>query len=645
MDELTVTRWPNLLNTHGERYTLTWERLGKLLTTRRPFEGDRQHSGWSPASFRGDRRGLEHVESVYALCLDYDRGEALDDVLERFPGMDLVLHTTRKHTPSEPRCRVVIRLSRAVSPGEFSDLWRRFAPIAGEVDQAPKDPSRFWFTPGCPDGAEFVGRVVPGEPLDVDHWLAKPDPSRRTEPPSIPEPERLPIIDRARAYVAKMPGATAGSGGHLATWHVAIVLAKGFELDERQTLDVLREYNKRCEPEWSEKELAHKAKQAQSAAVPRGFVLDRDRPWSPAARRTVEEVETDHSWVDDLAGESLPEEEDLERAAIQGEKATKKPSTDDDRATRLHFEDDIIISSIRRATTIENEPKPIMTTGHYQIDDDTGGYEKEFCWVIGADTSWGKSSLAIMTYDLNVARGFRPLIVSFEDAEKLYADRLTCRRARIHPGRYKKVRRGHGTFTTEEIAALSRVARDATHRPTVLDARGRSVEWAAKRLSRLVKDQEIDLVMVDYLQAAENERTQQDRRVQLTYIARTITDAIKTSGAAGILYSQITVSEHKKIPDRHSIKESRDASNAAETVALGFIQAGDTTLKDGTVIKDGTKCLFVDKVKDGPPKKMHAMNWNDDLAFFEPVLAGQSPERAGYFPDVQYDNEFEDRHR
>jgi len=79
---------------------------------------------------------------------------------------------------------------------------------------------------------------------------------------------------RAGAYVAKIPGAVSGEGGHDQTWRAALAAVRGFDLSERQGLEVLRRYNGRCSPPWSEKELAHKVAQAKrNARVPAGYLL------------------------------------------------------------------------------------------------------------------------------------------------------------------------------------------------------------------------------------------------------------------------------------------------------------------------------------------------------------------------------------
>lgn len=81
---------------------------------------------------------------------------------------------------------------------------------------------------------------------------------------------------RARAYVEKMPSAIQGSHGDNQTLAVANLLVWDFALDESKALVILREYNSRCIPPWSESELIRKLRSAerQPHAKPRGNMLD-----------------------------------------------------------------------------------------------------------------------------------------------------------------------------------------------------------------------------------------------------------------------------------------------------------------------------------------------------------------------------------
>lgn len=71
------------------------------------------------------------------------------------------------------------------------------------------------------------------------------------------------VLERARKYVSRMDAAVSGSGGHTATFKVAVALIHGFALAWAEAWALLIEYNERCQPKWSLKELEHKLKQAQ----------------------------------------------------------------------------------------------------------------------------------------------------------------------------------------------------------------------------------------------------------------------------------------------------------------------------------------------------------------------------------------------
>ena len=86
---------------------------------------------------------------------------------------------------------------------------------------------------------------------------------------------KLSPMERARLYVAKCLPAVSGQGGHDDTFHVACVLVNGFALDEADALILLREFNRRCLPPWTEAELVHKIKSAANTVhrLPLGHLL------------------------------------------------------------------------------------------------------------------------------------------------------------------------------------------------------------------------------------------------------------------------------------------------------------------------------------------------------------------------------------
>ena len=107
--------------------------------------------------------------------------------------------------------------------------------------------------------------------------LVRRVPAVRTPAPSADAPSDL--LRRARAYVATIPPGISGSGGHDQTFAAARALAGWIDrgLSQADAWSLLVEYNARCQPPWSERELEHKWKSASAAHTPLR-IEDRPRP-------------------------------------------------------------------------------------------------------------------------------------------------------------------------------------------------------------------------------------------------------------------------------------------------------------------------------------------------------------------------------
>lgn len=102
-------------------------------------------------------------------------------------------------------------------------------------------------------GYRWIMKGARGTLLDV---LPQPKVAAKYEPPDLPDGA---LIERTRNYLAKLPPAISGSNGHNACFRAACVVAERLgHLSIEQMIHVMQEWNSRCEPEWSRKELEHK---------------------------------------------------------------------------------------------------------------------------------------------------------------------------------------------------------------------------------------------------------------------------------------------------------------------------------------------------------------------------------------------------
>jgi replicative DNA helicase len=232
--------------------------------------------------------------------------------------------------------------------------------------------------------------------------------------------------------------------------------------------------------------------------------------------------------------------------------------------------------------------------GVVEVDKATGGLKPGHVWVIGAPTNWGKSSLLIAIADHHLsAHSSGVLLVTCEDATRLLFTRWLSRRAKINGKRARDARLRDDEL---ERAAYEVNRVGARTQPVMVDGRGRSVEALSDDIRALVAAHGIRLVLVDYLQCMKAELKAQDRRAEINHIGRMLTDAIKTSGAAGVIASQLTGDD---------IRESRDIEHAAEVVLIG--RKSDT----------GALSLFLKKNKTGPSGFDTELQWDPESGTFE----------------------------
>lgn len=90
-------------------------------------------------------------------------------------GCAAVLYSTHSHTPKAPRLRLVIPLSRPVSPEEYEAIARR---IAGDIgidmcDDTTYEPHRLMYWASASSDAEFRYEVQDGPWLDADEQLKR----------------------------------------------------------------------------------------------------------------------------------------------------------------------------------------------------------------------------------------------------------------------------------------------------------------------------------------------------------------------------------------------------------------------------------------------------------------------------------------
>lgn len=284
---MTPILWtsPTLWQARGRQIEMPWSIFHDRAKNPWPARSKESLARIAFVEFRDAYRKRANVVRVHAIAFDLDNGAVLAAIVAAVGDLLAIVHSTFSATEEHPRWRVIVPLDRPVTADEHDRVWRwlamRFERAGIDPDYAARDASRAWAVPAVPPSGYYVIRVLGGCCLArVDEALA-----------AIPAPSPLPAaptrtttrdsydrrLVRAERYLSAMPGAISGSGGHATTFRAACVLVRGFSLDHEDAFQLLaRVHNPLCVPEWNERELRHKIKQAfQRSNLPFGAIAER----------------------------------------------------------------------------------------------------------------------------------------------------------------------------------------------------------------------------------------------------------------------------------------------------------------------------------------------------------------------------------
>ncbi|MDF2902390.1 MAG: hypothetical protein K0S25_28 [Bacillus sp. (in: firmicutes)] len=216
---ITIATGRNRKETHWKNKEMLWSDFTKRLsqTTRtgetyseyKKFSKSQQDQikdvgGFVGGSLKGGRRKTEAVAWRQLLTLDADfvKGDLWSSVEMMFDFACLA-YSTHKHHPENPRLRLVIPLSRPITPDEYQAVSRRIAADIGIdfFDDTTYQPHRLMYWPSTSQDGEYEFQYQDEPWLDPDTVLARY--TDWTDPSYWPESSR---VQQARQKMADKQG-------------------------------------------------------------------------------------------------------------------------------------------------------------------------------------------------------------------------------------------------------------------------------------------------------------------------------------------------------------------------------------------------------------------------------------------------------
>ncbi len=230
-------------------------------------------------------------------------------------------------------------------------------------------------------------------------------------------------------------------------------------------------------------------------------------------------------------------------------------------------------------------------TGFSDLDKITGGFQKSDLIIIAARPSVGKTSLAVnMSEHIAIMEKKAVAMFSLEMSKEQLIERMLCSQGRVNLQRLKT-----GFLTeqdwpklTEAYSSLyeARIFIDDSPDATLTDIRAKA--------RRMKVEENIDIIIVDYLQLIRSKERFENRVVEISNITRGLKNLARELNIPVVVLSQLSRAVEKrdnKKPILSDLRESGSIEQDADVVV--FLYRPDADLRNEIE-------LYVAKQRNGP---------------------------------------------
>ena len=209
-----------------------------------------------------------------------------------------------------------------------------------------------------------------------------------------------------------------------------------------------------------------------------------------------------------------------------------------------------------------------IASGFQDIDRFTGGWQETDLIIVGGASSMGKTSFALaLAYNAAKYTNTPAVIFSYEMSALQLIRRITSMESGIS-NKYIT----NGTLSNEELAKIHKTIGEIENLPLSIDEGNiTSLGYLVHRIKEYVKNKQIKLVMVDYLQLVSSKNKAGSREQEVSKVARTLKNLAKELNITVIALSQLNRGvgmRNNSKPTLSDLRESGEIEQAADVVML-----------------------------------------------------------------------------
>jgi replicative DNA helicase len=290
---------------------------------------------------------------------------------------------------------------------------------------------------------------------------------------------------------------------------------------------------------------------------------------------------------------------------------------------------------------MENGGADGIPTGFTDIDSMTGGLHGSELLILAARPSMGKTAFATNIPDhVAVEQKNTTVVFSLEMARIELAQRMLCCRGRVDAHKFRT-----GMLTTADRQALAKASGELSAAPLFIDdTPGRTVTEIGAVARRIKRQEDLGLIVIDYLGLIEPDNPLDPRQEQVAKIARRLKGLARELNVPVLCLSQLNRAAEATKDNRPRLSHLRE-SGAIEQDAdvVMFVHREEYYHKREEAEEMGIigqAEIMIAKQRNGPVGDIK-LAWIGEFTLFA-NLAESAPEEYAEFTQFQGGEDFGD---
>ncbi|MEK7534748.1 MAG: replicative DNA helicase [Patescibacteria group bacterium] len=251
-----------------------------------------------------------------------------------------------------------------------------------------------------------------------------------------------------------------------------------------------------------------------------------------------------------------------------------------------------------------------VKTGFVDLDNTLSGMQKSNLLILAARPGQGKTAMVVNISQNVAVNDKKPVaIFSLEMSKEELVDRLLVGQADVDAWRIKT-----GRLTESDFTKLSNAMGELADAPIFIDdTPGISVSEMRTKARRLHLEQNISLLIIDYLQLVDPGRRYDNRVQEVSIVSQSLKNLARELKVPVLAVSQLSRAvEHRgeKKPQLADLRESGSIEQDADVVMFIY-RTEDETNSPTRQIK-----LFIAKHRNGPVREIDLLFRGDRIRFY-----------------------------